>query len=380
MNLILKPEFAVHLAAFCFITHFLSVKSQLLYNKNETIYVKHHNDSIEQQLQKQKMAELKQTDPPEITDHYSFVALIEIMFNDGSRRNCTGAIIHDNVVLTAAHCFEEDKFSFLQPELTGSFVIIGTKNMYDTGYEQYLPIERVLIHPDYKGWTADLALVYTFAGMMSDKPGNIIPLAEGNSFSSVHSNITVLNWNQIKRNPPPSTKKSLHSDSCSESSEEKDEYFPSGVTRPFLTDNIHANSDEHIKSTTIKTNNHESILRMEEYTIFEAHSCKHLVQKAKSPVYQIVNENKTICYYTKGPKKVQGNSGAPAVHRNHLVALSAGDLFNDEEHIIIGTKISCYCTWIGENLPGGGDHLQCCTDCCDGMSLERKLESYFKRR
>ena len=49
--------------------------------------------------------------------------------------------------------------------------------MFDGGYERYLPIERVIIHPNYRGWTADLALVYTFAGMMSDKSGKVIRLA-----------------------------------------------------------------------------------------------------------------------------------------------------------------------------------------------------------
>lgn len=72
--------------------------------------------------------------------------------------------------------------------------------MFESGYEQYLPIERVLVHPDYRAIQADLALVYTFAGMMSDKPGNIIPLADGNAFTSVHTKITVLNWNQFIKN------------------------------------------------------------------------------------------------------------------------------------------------------------------------------------
>ena len=65
--------------------------------------------------------------------------------------------------------------------------------MFDAGYEQYLPIERVIIHPNYRGWTADLALVYTFAGMMSDKPGKVIRLA--NERTSVpDSDVTVYSW------------------------------------------------------------------------------------------------------------------------------------------------------------------------------------------
>lgn len=78
-----------------------------------------------------------------------------------------------------------------------SFVVIGSKVMFDTGYEQYLPIERVVTHPRYRGWTADLALVLTFAGMASDKPGRIIQLLEIPS-SAVDTNVTVLSWGRCK--------------------------------------------------------------------------------------------------------------------------------------------------------------------------------------
>lgn len=78
-----------------------------------------------------------------------------------------------------------------------SFVVIGSKIMFDTGYEQYLPIERVVTHPRFRGWTADLALVLTFAGMTSDKPGRIIRLLETPS-SAVDTNVTVLSWGRCK--------------------------------------------------------------------------------------------------------------------------------------------------------------------------------------
>lgn len=86
----------------------------------------------------------------------------------------------------------------LMPELTASFVVIGTKKMFDTGYEQYLPIERVIFHPKYSGWAADIALVYTFSGMMSDKPGRVVPLAGEKGSKSSDYNITVFSWGHCK--------------------------------------------------------------------------------------------------------------------------------------------------------------------------------------
>ncbi|CAH3922330.1 unnamed protein product [Pieris brassicae] len=86
----------------------------------------------------------------------------------------------------------------IQVELTACFVVIGTKKMFDTGYEQYFPIERVVIHPKYSGWTADLALVFTFASMVSDKPGRIVPLISDHMKTVVDANVTVLSWGQCK--------------------------------------------------------------------------------------------------------------------------------------------------------------------------------------
>ncbi|XP_045496767.1 uncharacterized protein LOC123695093 isoform X2 [Colias croceus] len=131
-------------------------------------------------------------------DSYSFVALIDIVLTDGAKRTCTGTIIHDNVVITIAHCFIQEKDRQTQAELTASFVVIGTKKMFDTGYEQYLPIERVIIHPDFKGWSHDLALVFTFASMVSDKPGRIIPLANDGLMTPVDGNVTVISWGRCK--------------------------------------------------------------------------------------------------------------------------------------------------------------------------------------
>lgn len=78
-----------------------------------------------------------------------------------------------------------------------SFVVIGSKIMFETGYEQYLPIERVLTHPKFNGWTADLALVVTFASMTSDKPGHVIRLLNTPS-TAVDTNVTVLSWGRCK--------------------------------------------------------------------------------------------------------------------------------------------------------------------------------------
>lgn len=68
--------------------------------------------------------------------------------------------------------------------------------MFDTSYEQYLPIERIITHPNYKGWASDIALVYTFAGMMSDKPGRVVRLS--NERASTDYEVNVFSWGQCQ--------------------------------------------------------------------------------------------------------------------------------------------------------------------------------------
>ncbi|XP_045767193.1 uncharacterized protein LOC123868686 [Maniola jurtina] len=169
--------------------------------------------SIEEEIDEETLPE----------DHYSFVALIDIVFTNEAKKTCTGTIIHDNVVITAAHCFNFNEDEDIQPELTASFVVIGTKKMFDTGYEQYLPIERIIIHPQYKGWIANLALVRTFAGMMSDKPGQVVPLATETTSTPVDSDVLVFSWGKIhdvKNAFTPVKKITISENSFEESCEE----------------------------------------------------------------------------------------------------------------------------------------------------------------
>ncbi|XP_013139581.1 PREDICTED: uncharacterized protein LOC106104176 [Papilio polytes] len=137
-----------------------------------------------------------------------------------------------------------------------------------------------------------------------------------------------------------------------------------------MTAGILLSSDE--ESTTKQDEHKHSSLNMDDYIIFEGDVCKSILAKVK----RSIDEFKTICYIRKRPTKVQGHSGAISIHRNHLVAVAASEVTNSTHHVIIGTKISCYCNWIAENLPGGGNELNCCRDCCDS-SADSKLE-FFK--
>ncbi|XP_026744528.1 uncharacterized protein LOC113505875 isoform X3 [Trichoplusia ni] len=410
-----------------------------------------------------------------------------------------------------------DKDPFTLPELTASFVVIGTKKMFDTGYENYLPIERVITHPHYRGWTADLALVYTFAGMTSDKPGNVIPLVGEKTLTPVDSNVTVLSWGHCKDGEPSSHTRAPVSvdpepicdpeedNSCDDKvagragriikikgprSADDSESEPTfvrapGNSRPQVApvEINHANyrsphrdspaklmpADEYrrpaprepIRMTTpssralsrylpskeknyrIKKQNQKlttqrhryyksnrntkaeedksvmivgtkgrrskvklirrsgqgsqyvkkglkeqknrnetkiqsyfknwrrqigstvNKLTVEIFGFVNVQACKRMVEKVLPAIYSI-NPNHVVCFATEEHYITDEDSGAPAINQGHLVAVTMGGVMCDGDHVAVGVKMSCFCTWIADNLPDGGENMRCCKDCCQG--------------
>ncbi|PZC86040.1 hypothetical protein B5X24_HaOG212998 [Helicoverpa armigera] len=480
----------------------------------------------------------KKKEPP--LDNHTFVALIDVVFSDGKKKTCTGTIIHDNVVITAAHCFVGHSKD-AEAELTASFVVIGTRKMYETGYENYLPIERVITHPKYRGWTADLALVFTFAGMTSDKPGNVMPLMGESALTPVDSNVTVLSWGHCKNDmltelstrgskqfarkrqcdsnednescePRPSTGGPLrvaYSSENQDQSNERDksdssnqknsriqdstERYPNilrldaqggepdassvrptrRTTRsrrptsqqptfhPSRTDatknrytttsqirrkrrmrkssqalrhrykkasrntsyidpnllnvatnkepiwtvrkprsfskeeDLEAESTTETDQTTKEQNKKdendiqkhyqgwrrsagsvENKLTTEIFGFVNVQTCKKLVDKAMPKLYSI-NTNEVVCYAAEEHYISTEDSGAPAIRQGHLVAVTLGGVECDGDHVAIGIKMSCFCTWIAENLPSGGENLRCCKNCC---GEHKEQQRYYRQR
>ncbi|XP_045515518.1 uncharacterized protein LOC123708714 isoform X2 [Pieris brassicae] len=354
-------------------------------------------------------------------DKYSFVALLDIVLTDGVKRTCTGTIIHDTVVITAAHCFTQEPDDEIQVELTACFVVIGTKKMFDTGYEQYFPIERVVIHPKYSGWTADLALVFTFASMVSDKPGRIVPLISDHMKTVVDANVTVLSWGQCKhedQNKHQATiQKFEEAGSSSTSHEAIEQPTTKCKKKKKIKDKTKGkrkhNSYELIRETQSvmskldirkhrsaylqttgnvmsyyknnwrrKMGTQQNKLTIEVFGFVNVASCKKIIEKGKPAVYRIQNTNEIICYTSEDRYVSAEDSGAPAMRHGHLVGVTVGGALFDGDHVAVAMKISCFCSWIAENLPDGGPSMQCCTNCCDiqAHSMEYSGEAFHQTR
>ncbi|CAH0399115.1 unnamed protein product [Chilo suppressalis] len=453
---------------------------------------------------------LKSNSPEEIEDiiapvedealgeGHTFVALLDIVFQDGSKRTCSGAIIHDYVLVTAAHCFVHELDESVKPEITASFVVIGTKKMFLSGYEQYLPIERILTHPKYDGWSADISLVYTFAGMTSDKPGKIVRLAGEKATNQGDYNVTVYSWRHPKEEEnqeefpavtptppcPDSISREDGDNSATEAAYESKrprkkfrgtkapnwyargntaagmaaktikEKIPPGILFKYpvlqlknqaekmqhplqwkaketskkisryltsdeesrqedsiavilMTDDAPSNRPQRANmslTTTSPTGDNEershtflartvkrlspsarrrqqtirgwrrllvtlyNVLYIEHYNLVSASSCKKILDNALAPRF-VFNKGEVACYSSHEHILTDEDSGAPVVRHSKLVAITIGGAECDGDHVGVGLKISCYCSWIADNIPGGSS-LICCKNCCDVKHTE----------
>ena len=88
---------------------------------------------------------------------------------------CGGAIIADNVVLSAAHCFFKRGHGYNRLTL----IRTGDQNFSDPNDDEYVgfyEISSIIKHPGYRGFGArdDLAMVYTKSRIQFNARTNLI--------------------------------------------------------------------------------------------------------------------------------------------------------------------------------------------------------------
>uniref|UniRef100_A0A1I8NR22 Peptidase S1 domain-containing protein n=2 Tax=Stomoxys calcitrans TaxID=35570 RepID=A0A1I8NR22_STOCA len=79
---------------------------------------------------------------------------------------CGAVLIHQHWILSAAHCVHNDLFNLPLPPLWT--VVLGEYNRaVESGYEQRIPIEKIVLHKSYQNFLHDLVL------MKLSKPANL---------------------------------------------------------------------------------------------------------------------------------------------------------------------------------------------------------------
>ena len=107
----------------------------------------------------------------DLTSDYAQVGVIAAVFSDGSASPfCSGSLVTEDIVLTAAHCIEGADDFVNEPELSG-FVFAMGANLF-SGLSDYRWITAAEIHPDYNPRTIewDLGLVGLEAPVTSMDP------------------------------------------------------------------------------------------------------------------------------------------------------------------------------------------------------------------
>ncbi|CAH2250295.1 jg3664 [Pararge aegeria aegeria] len=92
-------------------------------------------------------------------------------------------------------------------------------------------------------------------------------------------------------------------------------------------------------------------LTIEIFGFVNMHACQKLTNKAVPVMYRMKNRHEFLCYSSERLYITEDDAGAPAMRRGHLVAVTVGGVDFDGEHLAVGMKMKCFCSWIAENLP-----------------------------
>ncbi|XP_072949744.1 uncharacterized protein [Epargyreus clarus] len=115
---------------------------------------------------------------------------------------------------------------------------------------------------------------------------------------------------------------------------------------------------------------------METFRFASMKNCAEMVSKALPDKYEIKNIHEYVCYTSDDHYVTDEDAGAPAIRHGHLIAMTVGGVECDGERVAVGIKMSCFCSWISENLPDDTMNMKCCDHCCDEVKPAPTTEDY----
>ncbi|XP_023938587.2 uncharacterized protein LOC112046243 [Bicyclus anynana] len=129
-----------------------------------------------------------------------------------------------------------------------------------------------------------------------------------------------------------------------------------------------------------KMGKQQNELMFEDFGFVNMQACQKMLHgSGASSLYKINKREEFLCYNSERRYITEDDAGAPALRKGRLVAVTVGGVDFEGEHVAVGMKMICFCSWIAENLPKkNGPELQCCKNCCDSSTEETETKKSKK--
>jgi secreted trypsin-like serine protease len=122
---------------------------------------------------------------------YPFVAFVQLYRNSKPYAGCTGSLIDQDSVLTAAHCLQH---------ATGAVVVVGRTDLRNKNQGQVIGASRPFIHPRYNGNGYDAGVLKLTRAVKGIKPIKLATTKQNNLEKPGHI-LTAAGWGAVKQRP-----------------------------------------------------------------------------------------------------------------------------------------------------------------------------------